>query len=262
MPTTLVGLFIFLVLLAPGLVFIFALEHRLPGRQFSVFRETASVAAVGAGCDALVLIFFAIFRTIFPRATPDIGSIFRDPATYWHSHYQAILLWGFGLFLGACAIGALLGTFWNSDFFSEKSGWWEVFVDAYREVGEAKSVVVFCELSDQTLVAGCLRSFNTDPRDIGDRDIVLQSPIYRRLPGGDTMASGMSSAHLLPEFGVISVSGRHIISVMAKFFPYDVSDTINFPPDATIPVPSAPGSDTRELPIIASPGRAWWKIWR
>lgn len=253
MPNTIVGLLIFVAFLTPGLLFLFTLERRLPSRQLSAFRETVSIAAVGVGCDAIVLLTFTVFRMVFPALTPDVGAVLRDPFPYWQSHYAMVLWWASGLLLAACVIGVVLGFIWNANMFSETSGWWDVFKTAYGEIQGVESLLVYCELTDGTLVAGALRSWNTDARDIPDRDLVLQSPLYRRLSDGKSN-DGLAEAFLLPQVGIMTISARHIVTVAASYLPYDIADTGKHDPESAILVPAAPSatnaSECADLPSV------------
>lgn len=250
MPSTVVGLLIFVVALAPGLVFLHGLERRLPGKQLSVFRETVSIVIVGVVCDSFVLVLFAIFRMALPGQSPDIGSLIRDTQNYWQKHYALLLWWGVGLLLAACAVGLLLGTKWDADFFTEESAWWDILVKAYNESPGAESVLVYCELADGTLVAGAIRSWNVNSRDIPDRDLVLQRPIYRRLTK-DASPEGTSEAHYQPSIAVMAVSARQIVSISATFLEYDLADVEKVSPSPILLVPAAPASEAKDEEVAS-----------
>src|SRR5207302_10615064 len=127
------------------------------------------IAAVGLICDALVVLLYALVHSLLPRWAPDLGAIVRDPGHYWVSHYSFLLWWVTGMLLAACVIGGILGAKWNAGFFSEMSGWWDIFNTAYKERVDknlpAESLMAYCEMSDGSLVAGPIRSWNTDSRD-------------------------------------------------------------------------------------------------
>lgn len=242
MPSTLVGLLIFVISLAPGFVFLLALENRLPPRQLSTFRETISIAAVGLLCDFVALLVFSLAHQILPKFTPDVGELIRSPGPYWQQNYDLILRWSAGLFALACLIGLVLGRVWNSSALSETSGWWSLFETAYVQAKKlgAVSLVVYCELTDKSLVAGPIRSWSLNGRDGPDRDLVLQAPIYRRTGEVVAASQGMTEAHLLVDLAVMAITARQIVHVSVEFLLYDIADVKSYPPEPTRPVPVSP----------------------
>jgi hypothetical protein len=83
MPTTLSGLFLFVVLLLPGFAYVVGRERHTPGQQLSAFRETAVVIAASVSVELVVLLLFALVRVALPSSlTPDVGALVRDSGGY------------------------------------------------------------------------------------------------------------------------------------------------------------------------------------
>jgi len=185
MPDTFLGLSILILLLVPGVVFVIQADNRRPNRDLSALRELVSVAAVGAVCDFTVLVLFGIFRTIFPKETPNVGDIARIGFSYARLHLVTEGWWIAGLLTSSCLLAFLLGIFWPgvagrvaSGKISFDSSWWELF---HQNTGAR--IYVGCELQDDTYIAGFLWRYSTEPEETVDREIVLAAPVSHRSPG-------------------------------------------------------------------------------
>ena len=55
MPTTLVGLAIFVTFLTPGFVYLVRTETRLPERRYSLLRETVTIVSVSLAVNGVIL---------------------------------------------------------------------------------------------------------------------------------------------------------------------------------------------------------------
>ncbi len=222
MPTTLVGLLLFIVVLAPGFCFVSAWDTRFPERQRSVFRETITVAFASLTLDVLVLGLFAIVRALWPSSTPDVGELIRQAhaylvgASFPHggyyrngvlqtqgsfllpSHYVEVFIWAIAL-LGVACFGAwTAGNFlpWTFPF---ESSWSLAFAGARPENTE---VYVGCELNDGGYIAGYLLSFSSEIEETEDRDLTLSGEIKYR-PAGALEAEDQ-------KVGSVVVSARDI----------------------------------------------------
>lgn len=247
MPTTLIGLLIFISIIAPGLSFVFIIESRLPKRRVSAFRETVSIAAIGLLCDAVVLLAYVILKKIWPNLGFDFGLLIRDPSTYWSFHYEAILWTSVIALTTACILGATLGWFWDASAFSEYSGWWSMFREAYEEVTGVESILVFCELTNAEFVVGALRSFNTDSVDSLDREIVLQAPLYHA-PTPNSPDERATEANLIENVGLTAINAHQIKQIWVSFLPYNVADVSNCAPEPMILLPSGQSSQGNQRP--------------
>jgi len=89
-PTSLLGLLLFVVLLAPGFAYTLCRERLTAHRPVSAFRETVALVFVGVLCDAVALGVFAVLRVLGPGWTPDVGALLRDPQGYALRHYAEL----------------------------------------------------------------------------------------------------------------------------------------------------------------------------
>ncbi len=194
MPSTLAGLVLFVVALAPGLVFVLAQQRVAPHQTLSAFRETAVVVCVSIAVDAVVLAAFAGVRAIRPHGTPDVGRLVRDPSVYLRESYLLVFWWSVALLAVAVALAAWVGSgaarralsrlpgvslaAQADPHESRLSAWWLLFHDQ-----PGVRVHLGCTLVDGSFVSGWLLSYNMSADDVADRDITLVAPIRYRPPG-------------------------------------------------------------------------------
>jgi hypothetical protein len=115
MPTTLVGLLIFIVLLAPGFTSLLIAERGpRPGRSVSVLRETADIALSSLVFDLVALAAFGAVRTLAPSRTPEVGRLVRDAQSYFRERYLFLTWWGVSILLFACFLAILWAATLNS----------------------------------------------------------------------------------------------------------------------------------------------------
>jgi hypothetical protein len=203
MPTTLAGLLIFVIALSPGFCYILRRERIFVSRDFSTFRESASVILGSILSLGISLSVFSIFRSIFPKHTPDIGALVRTPKLYIDAHYAYLAWWGVAILATACIISVIaphVFRWWSEqdlrsklpDWASKHIGsgqdiklvpaWWEVF-----EANPDKSRRVVCKLEDGSHVEGVLHTYSHASNETGDRDFVLGAPLIIRDPDGDAL---------------------------------------------------------------------------
>lgn len=78
MPSSFLGLVLFVVCLVPGFVYAAARDLHLPERTSSAFRESTRVVLAGLAFDGIALAVFALIRTAAPGLTPDTGRLVRE----------------------------------------------------------------------------------------------------------------------------------------------------------------------------------------
>lgn len=231
MPTTVSGLLLFVALLTPGLVYLVRTETRLPGRQYTVLRETALVVSVSLLANTLVLGLFGILRTLWSGGTPDPGSIVRDPGTYLRGHYVMVTLWGAGLLLVAVVVAALIAVppAWSGRLLprsgpwplptirtaierrqrspiAPESGWGTAFF-RYPEL----QVHLGLRLMDGTYLYGRLLTFSPQIEENDDRSLQLAGPVEIRTPSAEAPES--------MEADVVVVSARAIKTMSVHYLP-------------------------------------------
>ncbi|GHF40411.1 hypothetical protein FHX82_004822 [Amycolatopsis bartoniae] len=199
MPTTLLGLVLFLVLLVPGFAYTLRRERMVSSRPVSAFRETVELAFVSVAADAMVLLLFGLVRLIVPRWTPDVRQLIRDPGHYVPDHLTSLTLWGGALLLIAAALAfAAAGVRRGREHEAHVSGWTRLFSEH-----PGARIYVGCLLEDGTYVTGRLRTYSRSAEDGQDRDLTLTGPISYRAPGESSLA-------VLPDVGAAAVSARRL----------------------------------------------------
>lgn len=203
MPSTLAGLAIFVVSLAPGLTYVMTRQRVAPQQTMSAIRETAQLICVSLFLDTAVLILFAAIRAVWPTATPDIDRLVKAPAAYLRDSYLLVWTWAVALLAVAVAIAALIGSGAARATLSKLPGlgigpavtphesrvsaWWLLF-----QPKPGRRIHVGCSLDDGSYVSGWLAAYNTTPDDTADRDLTLAAPLHYR-PKGATAAEELAN---------------------------------------------------------------------
>lgn len=217
MPTTLTGLLIFVVLLAPGFVYVLVTDRGPFSRTSpSVLRETASIALVSLLCDLVALALYAPCAAVSGGRLASLRVLIEDGASRWTHHRFSMVLTMLGLLLLACLAALTLAGLVNhtSGFASLKkrrpiswilpatgvrtmSAWW--FVLRHEHPDRARRVT--CYLLDGSRVRGWLRSMNPSADETEDRELILAGPI--RITSIDGTRRWLKT-------GLLTVSARQI----------------------------------------------------
>ncbi len=190
MPTSLLGLLLFVISVFPGIGYLLGREARHPTRDHNGFRETASIVFSGIIAVTIATFVFAGVRALAPSHTPDVGELLRDPDPYISANLPYVSAWAVGILLLAAA-GAYLSGFaaprlrGGVDF---ESALWKAFNHKPDGV-ESHRVHVGCELADGSYVAGWLWSYATAVKENLDRDLLLVAPITFRASNDDEEVS-------------------------------------------------------------------------
>jgi len=223
MPTTFTGLLLFVVLLLPGFAYFVGKERHTTAQQLSTFRETVTIVAASVSFELIVLVLFAVIRTLFPSDTPDVGALIRDSGGYLRGHghhtghYGQVAIWAVGM-LAASALLAYLATWPQVRAAASKvklagpyphesavSAWWTLF-DTWKQ---GRDITVGCALDDGSYVEGRLGSFSRVADDQADRDLILTEPMSRRAPGADNLTPY--------EGGAMCISARKTVTVFVNY---------------------------------------------
>ena len=210
MPTTLVGLAIFVIFLSPGFVYLVRTETRLPERRYSPLRETVTIVSVSLAANGVIVGLFAILRCLLPTITPDVGAIVRDPSGYFQSSYAEVMIWSVVLLLAASCLAAVVAVppEWSSKFASKIRFWpgsaIATFIATRRLQGPIEQlsgwgfaftkrpdhrVYVGLDLKDGTYLYGPLFAFSTDLEENDARSIQIGRPVKIRPPGDNMTAA-------------------------------------------------------------------------
>jgi len=105
-PSSLLGLVLFVIMLAPGLAYVLRHEQSVPAPDHSPFRESLRVIFVSVACFAVTLLLFAGLRWLLPDRTPDVRGLIRDPDGFVREHHVHLAWWAFALVAFATLLGA------------------------------------------------------------------------------------------------------------------------------------------------------------
>ena len=188
MPTTFVGLLIFIAFLMPG--FLYASQRRalVPQAEQSTLMETTSVVSISLATNAVVLALFGLVRWARPKDTPDVGRLLGTGSEYAIEHLPYVLAWGTGLLLISCVLAVTVARSkrvrrrlakYLRPVIIETSAWCEVF-----DPPEGSYPYAGVELADGTFVSGTVQWFSTHLEESGDRDLALGPPLQFRSAKG------------------------------------------------------------------------------
>ena len=191
MPTTLVGLLIFVAFLTPGFLHYIQRRALAPQRSLSPLVETATLTSISLATNAVALLVFGIIRFVIPHHTPDVGALLRLGGDYVIPRFPYVIGWGAGMLALSCAL-AIAAARWRwfrssagrlfTPVIVDSSAWYQVFEE--QVVGDGDTpIYVGCDLKDGSYLAGTLAWYSTDTEETGDRDLVLGPPLLRRHEG-------------------------------------------------------------------------------
>jgi hypothetical protein len=188
MPTTFVGLIIFIAFLTPG--FLYAAHRRMlaPQANRSPLMETTTIVSISFATNALVACAFGVLRAVVPDHTPNVGRLLETDSEYWSDKLPYVAAWALVLFSASCAVAVLVAR-WEwlrrrvaavfTPVIVDSSAWCEVFSaepGSYPHAG--------LELTDGGYVSGRVVWFSTETQETGDRDLVLGPPLQVRTGDG------------------------------------------------------------------------------
>jgi hypothetical protein len=229
-PTTALGLLIFVLLLAPGLTYRAYRAASTPVDKPSAFRELGGIALRSVACDLIALVAFAGVHGWRPEWTPDIGALVRDPQHYLEREYDALFWWGLGLLVFACLLAALAASVAGSEWWAratdggpvswitpqggvtKESTWWGLF-SAYPD----RRVYVGCTLDDGTYVGGWLLSYSPDSDETDNRELALTGPLAFRAPEAENTDT--------LEVGAVTISARRLQYLTVSYLPLEDDPT-------------------------------------
>ena len=260
MPTTLVGLAIFVTFLTPGFVYLVRTETRLPERRYSLLRETVTIVSVSLAVNGVILGLFAILRYLLPTITPDAGAIVRESSTYFQSNYAEVTLWSAVLLLAATCLAAVIAVppAWSSKCASKIRFWpgptIATFIATRQLQGPIEQlsgwgfaftkrphhrVYVGLDLKDGTYLYGPLFAFSTDLEENDARSIQIGRPVKIRPPGDNITAA--------EDWDVdrVIVSASQLKTISVRYVPSKPEDGDSR--DNTLPAPAVCECDQCQL---------------
>lgn len=224
MPTTLLGVALFVFLLFPGYAYERRRARDIPERTRSPFGETLSILFVGVVVDAIaVLLVLSAARVLSPVA-PDLHLLISGPRGYASDHYDLLAWWGAVVLLVATGAGYLLAAQpWRKLILRhssrhalrlrsadpQQSAWWLLFHEHPEN-----DKYVGCYLDDGSYVAGILHSYSRVSDESGDRDLTLRNTDEHPLV---CRPKGAAQPSQLCEVGAVTVSARRIVMLTVTY---------------------------------------------
>jgi Family of unknown function (DUF6338) len=247
-PSNLLGLLLFVLLLWPGFVYTSVRARRMPERQTSALRETVSVVGISLTALAVVLALFGLFGLVWPQRAPSVESLIFKRRPYLRAHYVSVAWWGIGMLAVAVVGSGLVAAILTSSRFarlpvvgrlaapdpSTMSAWWAAF-GGWNE--DEIEIHVGCTLDDGSYVAGRLYSYSQLAADTADRELLLMAPKIR--PKGHDDLCELTGA------GLMAISARHIVTMTISY--------VQLPSSGQAPTPAAPPAPSTTPPVTQPP---------
>jgi uncharacterized protein DUF6338 len=210
MPTTLIGLVVFIVLLMPGFAFTLRRErHTKAERRLSPFRETIAIAFSSVVADSIAVAVFYLIRRSFPQITPDVDALMNTSTEYFKKNYWDILGWA-AILLTVATAGAFSAASpsLTDRFLSPFLSAWGVMFGKHAD--KSIKVYVGCNMADGSYVAGYLHSHSRLSDDSPDRDLSLTGDIVYRAPENEDFVT-------LTNVGGVVLSARNILMLTISY---------------------------------------------
>lgn len=197
MPSTAVGLAIFVAFLVPGFLHLAARRAASIQRSnLSAFMETAQVFTVSVAINAFVLVTVLVLQQIpwVDSHSPDMVQLLRAPSEYaleTDDRFAYVALWALASLAVAAALGYAAGA--RVGFLRALDAWPAPAIDvapawhwAFDKIApEDSEVHIGCELSDGAYLMGTLDWYSTDPDESPNRDLVLAPTSLKSADGKD-----------------------------------------------------------------------------
>jgi hypothetical protein len=209
-PSTWLSIVLFLLVVAPGLLFDLLSQRRRVGAPESTFREVSRVVLASLAFTAIGLLVVGVVRAVRAQWMPDPRLLLRDGHTYLTAHYAAIS-WAIvveaGIALGSAAgLHYALSRKHKSSRLRPVSSWYTVLRGECRD-GEVPYVRI--RQTDGTVILGHVGYYSADLEQ-ADREIVLTPPLFVQ-PAGKALAAVPAEWRriVLPGSTVASMSVQH-----------------------------------------------------
>ena len=209
MPSTVLGITLYVFGLGPGLAFAFAREGHRPAAKRSVFRETAAVILVSAVCDSIVGLFAVLVSMFWPAFAAAIRALLAGNSRWLVANFQVVVLSIVAALLLASTIGFILGTkklndaglgrLWDNSLVARDASAWSTSFTKYTDT----VVHLGIQLKSGGWLEGTLFTFDNSADPEPHRTITLTGEITYRAPGSE-------SSSVVTGFGLVIVEAQDI----------------------------------------------------
>jgi Family of unknown function (DUF6338) len=186
-PGSWLSVFLFIVLVAPGLLFDLLSDRRRAGSPESTFREISRVVLASFSFSLAAFGVLVTLRTVQPDWMPDPRQLITPGSAYRQGHYRLIfraLLVQAGLALLFAYVIHLRLARKQGAGIRRSSAWTQIF-KTNRPAGGAPYIRV--RLKSGYVYTGFVGYFSPD-LDQDSRELVLLPPLYAKKPDGELKA--------------------------------------------------------------------------
>ncbi|MBY6708100.1 hypothetical protein HQ308_14940 [Rhodococcus sp. BP-241] len=199
LPDSFLGLVLFVVLLAPGLVSVQTGPRNKPIAKPTALREIAGIVFRSLISLSAASAVMAVVRHCRPNNTPDVRRLINEPGTYLPPNYVSVVAWGLATLALACLFAWLWSTFANTKTYQNWSkstlatklkpkhvietspAWWVMFKPEESEQNDFRAMADIT-VDGGVVFSGEVFSFSPEADEHADRELTLIEPIYRMTP--------------------------------------------------------------------------------
>ncbi len=187
-PGNWLSILLFLLFVAPGLLFDLLSERRRAGFAESAFREVSRIILGSLAFSGFAFAVVVIVRTIHPSWMPDPKRLLEPGGSYARDHYRLILR---TLVLQE-ALALVTALAWHL-FLAKKQGgatirpisaWTQVFK---RDCPRGHDAYVRVRLEGGVIYSGLVANFTSD-LEVGGRELILAPPMASKTSDNPMMA--------------------------------------------------------------------------
>ncbi|MET7708926.1 DUF6338 family protein [Micromonospora sp. NPDC005413] len=207
-PSSLLGLVLFVVLLAPGLAYVLRHERAVPAPSHSTLRETLRVVFVSVACLTFTGLLSAGLRLACPERTPNVRGLIQDPADFAREHHVQLVWWSLALITFATLLGffsadprllaglrQMRSKAWAQRLLGDapikdSSAWHQAMSDLksrdHAAIGRKKredETFIGVQMDDGTYVRGYLVSYSPGGVEDDQRELILTRAEIRPVDG-------------------------------------------------------------------------------
>jgi len=226
-PNSLLGLVLFVALLAPGLVAIQTGPRKKPVAKPTALHEIAGIIFRSLISLVMAACAIGIARVIFPHRTLDVGALVREPNSYLTQHYVSATWWGLATLALACALAWGWSRFSSTKVFERISeskvgsavktkkvietvpAWWILFKPKEAEDGSVR-VMADITVENHIVYSGEVYTFSPEIDEHADRELTLIEPIIKKTPKPENPSVYDESDLGASLFGISAREIRHI----------------------------------------------------
>lgn len=214
-PSSTGAVLVFVLLVAPGLLFDLLSARRHAGVPESTFREASRVVLASAAFTTLAALVTLCVLAPFRSTLPDLGKLLAEPS-YRAEHTYAVVLGFAGVSLTACGLAysahAWLGRKTPGRLRPE-SAWHRAF---RGDVPSGTAPFVRVRMSNGSTYLGHVGYF-TPALEAEGRELALVPPLWSGAPG-------QSPSPMPSEWQRIIVKGEDVVAIMVRYAPHPAPD--------------------------------------